>query len=334
MRSVNAGVIGLGIGEQHALGYARARGCQLVGLCDRSRQKLSQVSAQYDSIISTTRWQELIDDNRVNLVSIASCDDDHAEQAMAALGAGKSVFVEKPLCRTREELVGIKKLLRSNQRLHLASNLVLRAAPVYRWLRASVARGDFGEIYAFDGDYLYGRIHKITSGWRRDTDRYSVMQGGGVHLIDLMLWVTGQQPRTAYTQGNQICTRDTDFRENDFMASTFSFESGLVGRITANFGCVHRHQHAIRIFGTRATFILDDCGPRMHRSRDPEGKAESIEQAILPASKWGLIPDFVKEISGGDRQEQTSQQELDLMTVCLAADESLAEKNSVEIEYL
>mgnify|MGYP001190852314 CR=1 FL=1 len=295
--NLKAAVIGLGVGETHIIALQSHPNCQVVAICDLDEETLREVSPKYPSCRPTKGPNSVLDDPSIDLVCIASYDDAHEPQVIRALRNNKHVFVEKPLCRTREELVGIKKLLRSNQRLHLASNLVLRAAPVYRWLRASVARGDFGEIYAFDGDYLYGRIHKITSGWRRDTDRYSVMQGGGVHLIDLMLWVTGQQPRTAYTQGNQICTRDTDFRENDFMASTFSFESGLVGRITANFGCVHRHQHAIRIFGTKATFILDDCGPRMHRSRDPEGKAESIEQAILPASKWGLIPDFVKEIS-------------------------------------
>ena len=334
MRAVGAGVIGLGIGEQHAHGYARTAGSQLVGLCDHSRQRLTRVSSQYRSIMSTTRWQELINDSRIDVVSIASCDDDHAEQTVAALKAGKSVFVEKPLCRSLQELAEIKRLLEANSTSHLASNLVLRAAPVYQWLRASIYRGDFGEIYAFDGDYLYGRIHKITSGWRSDTDNYSVMQGGGVHVVDLMLWLTGQQPTTVYTQGNRICTRNTAFRENDFSASTFSFSSGMVGRITANFGCVHQHQHVIRIFGTKATFVLDDCGPRVHHSRDPKEKVEHVNQATLPSAKWDLIPPFVQEICSGNRHDQRSQQEFDLMSVCLAADESLVEKDIVEIAYL
>ena len=45
MRAVGAGVIGLGIGEQHAHGYARTAGSQLVGLCDHSQQRLTQVSS-------------------------------------------------------------------------------------------------------------------------------------------------------------------------------------------------------------------------------------------------------------------------------------------------
>jgi predicted dehydrogenase len=67
---------------------------------------------------------------------------------------------------------------------------VLRAAPLYLWLQQEVKRGSFGEIYAFNGDYLYGRLHKITMGWRKEVSNYSVMLGGGIHLVDLMVWLT------------------------------------------------------------------------------------------------------------------------------------------------
>ena len=69
MRSVNAGVIGLGIGEQHALGYARASGCRLVGLCDRSRQKLNQVS-----VVRFTKFKkEQLGIGKQNLGFLLSC---------------------------------------------------------------------------------------------------------------------------------------------------------------------------------------------------------------------------------------------------------------------
>ena len=49
----------------------------------------------------------------------------------------------------------------------LACNLVLRAAPLYvGGSKRPSARGELGEIYAMDGDYLYGRLPKITDGWR------------------------------------------------------------------------------------------------------------------------------------------------------------------------
>src|SRR6185503_7475057 len=97
---------------------------------------------------------------------------------------------------------------------------------------------------------------------------YSVMAGGGVHLVDLMLWLTGQQPTTVSAVGNRIATANSRFAYDDFVTATYAFPSGLVGRITANFGCVHRHQHVVRVFGTKGTFIHDDAGARLHWTRD------------------------------------------------------------------
>ena len=334
MNKLGAGVLGLGVGAQHADGYARLSGCEVVALCDRSEEKLNSVRSKYWSATATTHWRDMIADERIHIISIASADDDHADQAVAALEADKNVFVEKPMCRSEEELCGIKDALDRHTHLHLASNLVLRASPIYRWLRESIRRGDLGEIYALDGDYLYGRIQKITDGWRKDVENYSVMQGGGVHLIDLMLWLTGQRPTDVISQGNRICTRGTAFRQCDFMASTFSFPSGMVGRITANFGCVHRHQHVLKVFGTKGTFLLDDCGPRIHYSRNSDSIAEPVDLAVLPSAKWDLIPEFVGGILAGDPQMQSNKQEFDLMAACLAADKALKECRTVEVEYL
>src|SRR5207253_2768543 len=111
-----------------------------------------------------------------------------------------------------------------------------------------------------------------------------------------MVWITGQKPRSVITVGNRIATRGTAFRYDDFAASTFLFDSGMIGRITANFGCVHRHQHIVRVFGTKKTFLCDDRGPRVFSSREDGGSPEPLNLSPLPATKGDLIPDFVRAI--------------------------------------
>jgi predicted dehydrogenase len=268
----------------------------------------------------------------VHVLSIASYDDAHFAQARAALVARKHVFVEKPLCRSPEELRALRRAWEASGPVHLVSNLVLRAAPLYRWLRDAIHGGTLGEIYAIDGDYLYGRIHKITGGWRKDVDNYSVMQGGGVHLVDLMLWLTGQRPTTVAAAGNRICTEGTAFRYNDYLTATFQFPSGLVGRITANFGCVHRHQHVLRVFGTRGTFIYDDEGPRLHEGGEPGWVARRLELAPLPGSKGDLIPAFVSAIHDGIDPAPAAQQEFDVISACIAADQAALTGTFIKIE--
>lgn len=316
-------VVGLGIGQHHAEAFAALPACRVMAVCDLDPARAREVAATLPGCAVETSFDAVLARTDVNVVSIATYDDAHFGQVVQALKAGRHVFVEKPICRTDAEVAAIGAALAAAKRpLVLGSNLVLRGAQVYRWLRAEIASGSFGEIYAFDGDYLYGRLHKITEGWRRDTDDYSVMHGGAIHLIDLMLWLTGERPNRVLGVGNAIASKGTGFRYNDFAAATCMFPSGMVGRITANFGCVHRHQHVVRVFGTKRTFILDDAGPRVMASRDPEIPPERLDMATLPAHKGVLIPGFVSDILAG-RPDEGVGAILDGIRVANASDRSM-----------
>jgi predicted dehydrogenase len=278
-----------------------------VGVCDRDEKKALRVSRELKT--GTFRnLQEIMRDPAVDAVSIATFDGEHARQVEEAMLAGKHVFVEKPLCRNDKELKKIRKAW-GDKKPALMANLVLRAAPLYRRIQKMIVAGELGKIYAMDGDYLYGRVHKITNGWRSKDKGYSVMAGGGVHLLDLILG---------------ICTHGTRFRRKDFVSAVFEFPSGLVARITANFGCVHKHQHTLRIFGTRGTVIVDDEGARLHRSRRPESRPAPLLWERLPASKGELVSDFASLIRGGTAgRRRAVKREFSLASALIAADRAL-----------
>ena len=327
-------VIGLGVGEQHARAYLKRECCRLRWVLDLDVGKAERLVRELGGGSVAGGLADLVEDPDLDIVSVASYDDDHYRQVIALLEAGKHVFVEKPLCGSLDELVHIQETWRSSERAHLGVNLVLRSAPLYIWLRDLIRSGELGDLYAFDGDYLYGRLHKITEGWRKDVPNYSVMQGGGVHLVDLMIWLTGERPLTVSGFGNRICSSETVFQQDDYVAATYQFGSGLVGRITANFGCVHPHQHVLRLFGTKGTFIYDDRGARLHTSRDPNDPGRSLTLSPLPSTKGDLIPDFVEAILESRNTADETQHEFDVMSACLAVDRALEQETPVEVEYV
>jgi predicted dehydrogenase len=331
---LGVGVVGLGVGEQHACAYVETGRCDLRWLCDLDRGRAARLAERLGGRAAED-FEQILHDPRVQVVSIATYDDAHFAQVLAALEAGKHVFVEKPLCRTLAELRAIKQAWqRHGGRLKLASNLVLRAAPLYRWLKDALAEGRFGRLYCFGGEYLYGRLHKITHGWRKDVPDYSVLEGGGIHLIDLLLWMTGERPDSVFAAGNRICTQESAFRYPDFVTATLRFPSGLIGQITANFGCVHRHQHVVRLYGTEGTVFYDDAGPRLHLNRDPALAACPVNLAPLPASKGDLIASFVEAILENRALDADTHSFLDGVCVCVACEESLASESVVRVEYV
>ena len=327
---LNAAVVGLGVGEQHALAFAHDTRTALASVVEHDIDRAQRFIAEHKDV-DISSFKDVLKNDDIDIISLASFDNDHYAQVMAGLEHSKHIFVEKPLCQTRDELDNIIKSWRTQPKA-IASNLVLRKAPLYIWLKQLIQSGEMGDIYAFDGDYLYGRMHKITEGWRADTENYSIMEGGGIHIIDLMLMLIGQKPTEVHSISNKIATKDSAFRYHDFQSSQFIFESGLIGRITANFGCVHRHHHIIRIFGTKATFIYDDAGPRIHWVCDEDKQAKPVTENPLPAGKGILIPDFIESIINNDITEP-AQREFDLMATVLAADEALEQKTPMKIEY-
>ena len=329
---IGAAVTGLGVGEEHAKTYAADARAKLLWVHDLDRRRAERVASELGARVAQD-YAAILGDPAVHAVSIASFDDAHFAQARDALRAGKHVFIEKPLCTQLSQLAELKALAQKG-RLKVGSNLVLRTAPAYRWLKQEIQAGALGALYAFDGDYLYGRLHKITEGWRRDEKEYSVMLGGGIHLVDLMLWLTGERPRTVTAAGNRISTRGTEFQYDDYRAATLEFDSGLVARISANFGCVHAHHHVVRVFGTKATFLYDDAGPRLHASRDPAAAARRVGEAPLPASKGALIGPFLDAIGGASGYDAVTQSFFDGIAICLACDRAAAERKPQTIEYV
>ncbi|MBM09251.1 MAG: hypothetical protein CMF69_06705 [Magnetovibrio sp.] len=340
---LGAAIIGLGVGEQHAQTYVDSPKATLKLLYDLDYKKAKKLAKKLGAAFADE--QKIFNDKGVQIISIASFDDAHFSQVTSGIRNGKNLFVEKPLCRTISELKEIKKLWLQNNKPAIESNLILRAAPLYKWLYKAISNGELGEIYAFDGDYLYGRLEKITSGWRNQIKDYSVMLGGGIHLVDLMLMMLEDRPVSVSTTGTNIATARSNFKYHDFQAANFIFPSGRIGRITANFGCAHHHQHVVRIFGTKATFIYDDQGARILKLRDhdfkmrgfdanPPSAAQMISQSPLPKHKGELIPQFLDDILLNKNFEKRAQQNFDLISIIAASDNSLQAGTSVNINYV
>lgn len=327
-------IVGLGIGQQHARAYLETGRCDLRWFYDLDQDKAADLASRWGTQVAPS-LERILADPSVQLVSIASYDDAHFTQVKGTLEAGKHVFVEKPLCRTLDELELIKQLLsREGCRQKIGSNLILRAAPFYRWLKERIKENHLGDIYSCDGEYLYGRLHKITKGWRKDVPNYSVIEGGAIHLVDLMLWLTEERPESVFAAGNRICTKGTAFQYADFVTATLQFPSGLIGRVTANFGCVHRHQHVVRVYGTQGTVLSDDAGPRIHQSRDPALSGSLVNLATLPESKGELIGPFVKAILEDQDLCAETQSFLDDVSVCVACEQSLISNSVEKVHYL
>ena len=108
---INSGVIGLGIGEEHAFAYQRHSGSRLKSLCDFDRKKIKEMKTKFPEANIFHNNQSILKDDEIDIVSIASYDNYHSVQILQAFESGKHVMAEKPLCLNQDEMLQIYHVL-------------------------------------------------------------------------------------------------------------------------------------------------------------------------------------------------------------------------------
>jgi predicted dehydrogenase len=327
------GIVGLGVGEQHIAGYRTHPGCEVVALCDFDADRLEEVGTRNPGLRRVADSNEVLDDPEIDVVSIASYDNFHFEQVRRAVQNGKHVFVEKPLCQRPEEAEELHALLGSRPELRMSCNLPLRMSPRFRLVKEMVEGGDFGSLYYLEGDYDYGRLHKITEGWRGRLPYYSVILGGAVHMVDLLLWLSGGRVAEVSAYGNRIASAGTQFGFDDMVASIFTFESGAIGKVAANFGSVHPHFHDVKLFGTEATFVNGLQDGVVYRRHEGDIRPSEVTAPYPGMLKGDLIHGFVESVRSGTEPPVTARDVFETMTVCFAIEKAARGSGPVEVRH-
>lgn len=160
---VRVGVVGLGfMGRTHLAAYRDAARdgwpCQVVAVCDRDRrapdEKLAgnlRIGAAsgglYDRRVTRryARARDLFADPNVDLVSICTNTESHAELAIAALRAGKHVLLEKPVALASKDVDRVREAAARTGRLCMPA-MCMRFWPGWRWLRERIAQRTFGAV--------------------------------------------------------------------------------------------------------------------------------------------------------------------------------------------
>ena len=330
--TITVGVIGLGVGEAHVEAAAKSPHCASIVVCDLSEEKCRAVAAKYAKVRIASDASAIINDTAIDAVCIASYDDVHCEQVVNAARAGKHIFVEKPICQTREEAQLIRGAIEEMPDIKFSSNLILRQFGRFAEVKKRIAAGLFGALYFLSADYNFGRIHKLLSGWRSEIDYYSIVGGGGIHMVDLMLWFAESPVVEVSAMSNKICTQGTAFNHDDLVIANLRFESGVLGRLGANFGCVHPHYHAVEVYGTKASFVNGREQAIWYQERESSG--EIMEQTNAGVAKGVLFSDFIDCIV--ERREPIVCREdvFSAMSVCLAVEESVREGSPVTVRYV
>jgi predicted dehydrogenase len=331
---LNVGVIGLGVGAKHAHALHFNKKVNLVTLCDFDNKKINLYKKIYKNCKFTNNSDDIFKDPNIDIVSIASYDNFHAKHILQAIKYNKHFFVEKPFCLNINELKKICSSLKKNKKITFSSNLVLRNNPSFIDLKKKIKTKVTGDIYYCEGDYNYGRINKILYGWRGQIPFYSVVLGGAIHLIDLIIWLSNKKVRSVIAEGNKISTKNTKFKNYDLVSTLLKFEDGMISKVTSNFASVTPHHHILSVYGTRSTFFYNNKEIKSYKSRD-DLILKNKKSKFSNKQKSEILNSFINSVYYQKDLKIVHENEIiNLMSVCFAVEKSLKTKKWEKVEYI
>jgi predicted dehydrogenase len=180
---IRLGLVGIGRAASMHMGELSAKGdkFQYVACCDLLPDRVAETCAKYPGSKGYDTIEELLADDNVEVVDIATRSCDHFAHAKLALEAGKTVFLEKPITSTVEEakaLVAIAE--KASGKLYIRHNRRFESA--FQHIREIIASGILGDVFEIQlRRYGYGR--------RDDWQTILEFAGGqllnwGPHVVD------------------------------------------------------------------------------------------------------------------------------------------------------
>jgi predicted dehydrogenase len=242
LRRIRVGLAGLGYwGPNLARNFDDL--AELAWLCDVSEESRERYTPRYPATRMTPSFDELLADDSVDAVVVATPVPTHYELARLALEAGKHVLVEKPPAMLAVEMEELVRLAREHDRVLMPGHLLLYH-PGVRKLKELVDSGALGDVLC-----VYGNRQNL--GVIRSTE--NALWSLGVHDLSVILWLLGEEPEEAVAHGRDFLQPGVE----DVVFCYLRFPSGRVAHMHLSWLDPHK-MRKMTVVGREKMAVFDD----------------------------------------------------------------------------
>lgn len=245
--AVNIGIVGYGYwGPNLVRNFAETPGVNVASVSDLDSTKLAVVQRRFPAVRTTTDFCDLLNDSAIDAIAIATPVNTHFELALAALRAGKHVWVEKPMTETREQAKQlVDEAQKRNRVLHVDHTFIYTGAVTK--MADVVKRGDLGRIYYYDS------IRVNLGLFQRDV---SVIGDLAVHDFSILDHVLGEHPVAVSASG----TNHFPGTPENLAYVTLFYDSGIIAHANVSWLAPVKVRQ-ILIGGSKKMITYDDLEP-------------------------------------------------------------------------
>lgn len=221
---LGAAVIGVGnYGKVHLRTYQKDNRVELIKIWSRTEEKAKEVSKKYNCAC-TTDLEEIAQDERIKIVSIATPDFAHREPAIKMLQAGKNILIEKPMATSVKECEEILEAQRKSGRKVMV-NFHNRWYPPIVKAKEIIQRGEMGKpISAFArlSDSIIVPTRMLS--WSKKSGPEWFLFP---HTVDLIRWLFNQEAKRVFALGKKEVLKNKGIDAYDIIQAEVEFEDSI-----------------------------------------------------------------------------------------------------------
>jgi predicted dehydrogenase len=238
-RVAHAGVGGWGKNVVRVVGEL----ADLAWVCETDADRRAEYAQRYPSARVTPSFEEMLADETVDAVVIATPVPTHYALAKQALEAGRHVFVEKPPAMRVAEMEELVQLARAAGKVLMPGHLLLYH-PGLRKVKELVDTGELGKVAC-----VYGNRQNLGVIRSNENALWSL----GVHDLSVILWLLGEEPSEAVAHGIDRLQKGIE----DVVFCFLRFPSGRIAHMHLSWLDPHKMRR-MTVVGLEKMVVFDD----------------------------------------------------------------------------
>lgn len=246
---VGVAVLGAGgWGKNHVRNFATLPGAELRVVCDASEGTRDALRAEYPGLRVVGTLDEVLDDEQVRGVVVATPAPTHHALASRVLASGRDALVEKPLALTSDDAEGLCRMAEERGRVLMVGHLLLYHPAVLE-LRERIVAGELGDV-------LYVYSHRLNLGVvRRDENAWWSL---APHDVSVASFLLGAEPDAVAATGG--CFLQTGRGIEDVVFATLHFPDGRLAHVHVSWLDPHKTR-SLTVVGSKKMAVFDDTSP-------------------------------------------------------------------------
>jgi predicted dehydrogenase len=242
--TIRVGVAGLGYwGPNLARNLGALPGCEVTWLCDADAERLERLGPAFPGARTSGRLDDLLADDGLDAVVLATPVPTHADLAERVLRAGKHCFVEKPLAQSVADAERVVAAAQESDRVLMVGHL-LEYHPGVEKLKELVTSGELGDLH-----YVYS--HRLNLGKLRADE--NALWSLGAHDVSVLLHLLDEEPVALDAHGASYMRPGIE----DVVFCFLRFASGSTAHMHLSWLDPHKSRQ-FTVVGSRRMATFDD----------------------------------------------------------------------------